>query len=450
MIDPSLLTKSAISDKDLKIIKEQIDVDFDKMETGEKIAINLGTDNAHYLPSIAVVFNFLGFKYSISTAIEKLENIGVKPLEISRTSRYDLQNGGVGKRTYKKYIDWMMNAPIPYLDKLIKGRNPQLDNLTKFSSNAYHWLTFFNSIKYPIKHGNDELRPEYIPLIDFIEYRCNTEVALQQHIRNRNDYSDSERDNSDIWWKQFVKPSFAKHTVLTLNELDSMDDIMENGSITHDLTEVEKHFLYKNMLRLKFDFILTAIAHYEVGCVIAFCPDKQQLQTLAPLACQAIKKYASSDEYRTCFYWALETFKGWLSEVEQDVSWKEIASFIPISPESKETEKGVTDEEKKLDRLKSWRKGKNLPSNKLLEQFVTNFTESTGIESERDSLFILFRITIGLDKTLANLVKEWSKDIGSESQLNAIWKDVLSHYYEDYYLHYLDQHVARKTQIEKI
>lgn len=454
MIDPSLLTTSAISDKDLKKIREEIDADFDKMETGEKIAINLGTNNAHYLPPPAVVFEFLGFKFSIPIIIEQLENAGVKPLDISRTSKYDLQDKGVGKRTYQKYIDWAIDAPIPNLDMIIEGKNSQLDASAKTSSNAYHWLLFLYSIKQPIQNDGDELRPEYTPLIDFIEYRCDTEIDMQQQTSNRDDYESLSRSDTHIWWPLLAKPFFAKHTVLTSDILNSIDPVIVNGSIPDDLTEAEKNALYKNLFRLKFDFILTAIAHYEIGFILASCPNAQSLQTVAPLACHAIKKYASSNENRTCFYWALQTFKGWLSKTEPNIKWKKIASYIPVNPEPNETGKGVSDEIKQkdirvtneasqVDRLNSWRKGKNLPSNKLLEQFTANVTESMGSQSERDSLFILFRITIGVDKLLMEVAKEWALEMGSESKVRCIWKDVLSHYYDDYYLHYLNQHIAK-------
>jgi len=442
LIDPSLLTKSAISDKDLKIIKEQIDADFDKMKTGEKIAINLGTNNAHYLPPPTVVFNFLGFKYGIPDTIKKLENIGVKPLDIPRTSRYDLQNKGVGKRTYKKYIDWVIDLPISLLDNIIEGRNPKLDASAKTSSNAFHWITFLIGVTNSMQ-PDDELRPEYIPLIEFIEYRCDTEVDMQQRTSNRDDYESLSRSDTHIWWPQLAKPFFAKHTVFTSDILDSLDSFMVNGSVPYDLTVTEKNTLYKNLLRLKFDFILASISHYEVGIIISRCPDTESMRAMTPLTCHAITKYISHDESRTCFDLALQKLKDWCSETESGMSWREIASYIPVDNIDPNNASPTRHIDKQYSRLKDWRKGKNLPSNELLELFTTNIAESMGSHSEGDSLFILCRITIGLDKTLSNLVKEWSKDIGSKSQVSVIWKDVLSHYHEDYYLHYLNQHIAK-------
>jgi hypothetical protein len=443
LLDLSLLKKLSASDEDRKIIKEKIDADFDKMETGKKLAVNLGAKNAFYLPAPAVLSEFLGFKFDLLTTIDQFESIGVKPPAISRAGKYDLQGKGVGKRTCKKYIDWIIDAPIPFLDNLIEGRNPRLDASAKVISNAFYWFSLFDGIKHLIKFNNDEMIPEYIPLLEFIEDRCNSEVTLQQYVRSRDDYNDSDLDNADIWWKKFAKPFFVKNTVLPLDALNSLDQLMATGSMPEEITDNEKNTLYKDILRLKFDFILAAIAHYEVGCVLAIYPNGEGLENLRPLACSAIEKYSTDDEDHSCFYWALEKFKDGLTEVEPDISWRKIARYIPINPESEETKEGNTKEQKQLDRLKSWRKGKNLPSNKLLGLFINNITESIG-GAEIDSLFVLCRITIGLDKTLTNLNKKWSKEIGTESQFRSIWKDVLSHYYDDYYLHYLNQHIKKQ------
>lgn len=450
MINLSLLQKLAPSDEDLKLIKDNINAEYEKINAGEKQAINLGANKSHFLPSPSVLFNFLGFKLDILTTIEKLETVGVKPPAISRSSLYDLQGQGVGKRTYKKYLDWAIDAPLPYLDNLIEGRNPQLDASAKTNSNAFQWLCFLESIKSSAHVNDDELRPEYTPLTEFIQYRCDTEVAFQQRLREQGKYGESDLSNSDIWWKLLAKPFFAKHTVLTLDALDSVDTLMANRAVPQGLSESEKNILYKNALRLKFDFILSAIAHYEVGYALTLCPTGPQPQSVAPLACHAIKKYAASDENRTCFGWALQIFKDWCSTTRHDISWREIARNIPVEDTDPTCESGTTYTDKQYSRLKDWRKGKNLPSNALLTLFVGNITGAEDNTVESDGLFILFRITMGLDKILTNLMKQSKQEFDCENQVEIIWKDVLSHYYEDYYLHYLNQHLARETQIEKI
>ncbi|CAM2928752.1 hypothetical protein MOVI109754_08520 [Moritella viscosa] len=451
LLDLSFIKKSFTPDEAIKSIKDKIDTEFDEMNVGEKISINSGDHKAYYLPSIKTAFDFLGIKLDLVSIIEKCEIEGIKPLQISRSSMYDLQGKGVGKNIYRKYLNWAFDNFTPYFTKSFSDTPSLLHSIDTVPSNASDWKLFWLGTTSSIK-GVDfaSLMPEFVPLIEFIEYRCDTELALQQSIRNRDDFDTLKHADVAIWWPQFIKPFFDEHTVLTSKELDTVNNVVSGRFTPSELVETEKHAFYIDLLRVKYDFILSAIAHYEVGYVLASCPDDQQPQTVAPLACHAIKKYATSNESRTCFDWTLQTLKDWWSETKSSISWRDIASCIPIENTDPTCKSGVTHIDKQYSRLKDWRKGKNLPSNKLLEQFITNIAASIGAEPECDRLFILCRITIGLDKALTNLVKEWGKGIGSESQVNAIWKDVLSHYYEDYYLHYLNQHVARKTQIEKI
>lgn len=451
LLDLSFIKKSSSPDEAIESIKDKIDTEFDEMNVGEKISINSGDHKAYYLPSIKTAFDFLGIKLDLVSIIEKCEIEGIKPLQISRSSLYDLQGKGVGKNTYRKYLNWAFDSLMPYLTKSFSDTISLLHSINTVPSNASDWKLLWSSATSSIERVDlESLIPEFMPLITFIEHRCDTELAFQKYIRNRDDFNTLKHANISIWWPQFIKPFFDEHTVLTSKELDTVNNVISGRVTSCELVETEKHAFYKNLLRVKYDFILSAIAHYEVGCVLTSCPDDQQPQSVAPLACHAIKKYATSNESRTCFDWALQTLKDWISETKPDASWREIASYIPIENTDPTCKSGVTHIDKQYSRLKDWRKGKNLPSNELLERFNTNIAASMGAEIESFRLFILCRITIGLDKTLTDTIKKWSEEIGSEKQINAIWKDVLSHYYEDYYLHYLNQHIARKTQIEKI
>jgi hypothetical protein len=445
LLDLASLKKTDISNEERNSIKEQINAEFDEIEAGKKHTVQTGDNIEIYLPPPSRLFELLGFNLGVPTIIELMDNVGVQPPMISRSSQYDLQGKGVGKKTYKKLIDWTVDLPISSLNSLLEGQNPKLDEAAKTSLNAYLWRLYLESMLQPIKINNDELKPEYITLVDFIEYRCDTEIAFRQYVRNRDDFSETDVNNTDIWWQKWVKPFYVEHTRLTPIELDGMDDLIRDRSIADKLTDAEKHKLFKSLLRLKSDFILTTIAHYEVGVMISYCPD-ESMRTLKPLACRALQRYCESDGERTCFYWVLQVIKDSLTESDPATSWKRIASYIPINPETDETEEGMTIEAKQIDRLKSWRKGKNLPSNKLLTQFIENMKVITKQTPSDDTVLIAVLITLGLDKQLANWTKEIGHEFSSKNIVRQIWKDTLSHYYDDYYLHYLEQHIAIKTQ----
>ncbi len=405
------------------------------MTISEKISLKDREMDNNYLPPISDVYQYLGTKFDIITTLELSEAKGMEVPKISRSSKHALRSKGVGPKIFLNILDWLpSNIDTTSLKGRIEGT--LLARSLKAESNAARYLAAIDNLSL------DKDINAFTPLIKFIEQRCRTDIEFAEETRNKIEAGKLDPTNNlSYFWQEHDKPFWLANTTLSLSVLNSLDNKMTDNE--PNLTDKQRIEIFHADIRKRFDFHLSFIANYEVCCALASCPNKQSLQTLAPLACHAIKQYATSDENRTCFNWALQTLKDWWSKTEPHVGWRKIASYIPVEDIEPEIESPSSHIDKQYSRLKDWRRGQNLPSNELLARFITNVSESMGSNSEGDSLFILCRITIGLDKTLTNLVKEWGKEIGSENQISTIWKDVLSHYYDDYYLHYLNQHIAK-------
>lgn len=447
LLDLSFIKESGTPEEAMEIIKAKIDVEFDEIKVGEKTSIQTSDHNAYYLPSMKTIFDFLGLKLDLVSIMEQSELAGIEPLQISRSSKYDLQGKGVGKNTYKKYLDWAFDNFIPHLTNAFSDTNSLFNSMNSAPSNGSDWKLACIIFKKLLEDDNFSLRmTQFVPLAEFIEYRCDTELALQQSIRERDDFETLKHADISIWWLQFIKPFFAEHTVQTSEMLSRIDDVFIDKLVPSELTEAEKHAFYINFLRMEYDFILSAIAHYEAGYVITYCSDEQAMRKGKPLLNQAIYNYATSNESRTCFYFLLNELKERMAKLGHSINWKNIASNIPVHSHSDDSATGVTLEEKQLDRLKKWRKGKDLPSSELLEQFVANFCCDIFTQDEERNLLFNCRIAMGLDKLAINTSNHLENAFGANDCVKQAWRNTLSHYHQDYYLHYLEQHIKRASQ----
>lgn len=436
LCSPLLFKNNSRLEQECDALKQKLDAEYKAMPVGKKLNINHGNENNYYLPLPSKLFEFLGFKSGIVNYISKLEAMGAETLNISRSSQYDLQNKGVGVRTHKKLIYWMLNNFGSLMHLAVEGKDARLDLSYQLNSNAFSWLTMLKTMEV-LGSGDDNLiKPEYTYLLKFINLRCDKQIYFQQHVKNEK-VGGIGLNNTGASWKQYANPFLHENTVLPLALLDNLDPLMEDASYANRLNPLDKRSLLKNCLRLKFDFLLSAIAHYEVGYAIRFCPDNKNIASKYGLVGKAISKYSNSEEDRTCFDYSLEVLKDRLSDHIPDMSWRKLATYIEIN-ESGEKAELLTD--KKYNRLKDWRKGKNLPANELLKQFSTNILNN----DSDDTLFICCRIAIGIDKMMANLEDELVRELGSVYEVKLMWKKILSHYKNDYYLHYLNLYTGKK------
>jgi len=425
--------KKSSSDPQLTQIRKKLDDEYKNMETGKKLTVNHGDDINTYLPPITYLYEFLGLKLNLVTMKDKLEKLGAEPLEISRTGLYDLQNKGVGIRTHKKLTDWGLNTFGSLMGSFTEGMDDNIDLSYKTNSNAFTWLLMLKTIKASVAASEDQIRPEYHFFLEFLQQRCNGQIHLLKITNKLTESQQSEAlENSDIWWKEYAKPLWSENSAVSLTFLDSLDSAMADKNYPNSLDEKDKNTLYINIFLLNYDFLFSAIAHFEVGIIMTHCTEDEDISSRVGAVGNAITNFISDKEGRTCFYYLLEAIKVLMSETNPDMSWRKLASYIDID-EVDSFQELLND--KQYNYLKDWRKGKNLPSTKSLLQFCNNI----GGEHFQDILFIYCRIAIGLDNIQAELIVKLLKEKIEENDAELIWKEVLSHYHKDYYLYYLNQ-----------
>jgi len=404
------------------------------MAIREKVSLKNSSVDNYYLPPISDVYQYLGTKYDIVTAIELSEAKGMEVPKISRSSKYALRGKGVGHNTFQNILNWLSTTiDITSLERRLEGT--LLARSLKAESNAARYLAAIESLSL-----NRDINA-FTPLIQFIEQRCRSDIEFAEDTRNKIKAGNLDPTNNlSYFWQEHEKPFWLANTTLPLSVLNSLDHAITDNE--PDLTDTQLIDIFHPYIKRRFDFHLSVIANYEVSCFINQNPNCDDIGFHRTMLNKAITSYAHSDS-ETCFGYFLLEFKSWLEKRDnKNISWRQIARYIEVDPNSDDNSRI----DKQCNRLKDWKRGKNTPSNKLLCQFITNAAEDRKTFSADFSLFIFFRIALGLDNSLRDLSKQFSNEFNKESEIKSAWKNVLSHY-DAYFLYYLNQHI---TKIEKM
>ncbi len=124
----------------------------------------------------------------------------------------------------------------------------------------------------------------------------------------------------------------------------------------------------------------------------------------------------------------LELTKTLLSK-DEELGWREFSRMIPINGQTEEKQNNYDSTsftDKQYKTLRRWRAGKDLPSRKLLSQFISSFSDIETLEHQ----LLLERFTIAL--AMDSWIRKWdewleSHDIADDVRRELI-QAVLNHY----------------------
>ncbi len=430
---------SAIVEKNDTILDKFFDDLKDNVDEHNKVKINEFNSPSFYLPPLSKIFALIGFVQNQKQLIDLCEATYEKPLKISRTSKYDFFNKGVGLRTASKIISWLKIIPLPFEQLATKRMMAKLTRSGRAGSNAGSWLSGISSFEAGYKDSRNKNKHEFTTLFSFIEQRCNTEVDLL--LRAKADIKSGELNRDDIaavWQAQ--QPLWENNPCIPSQVIENFAELMKLHQQKVSLSEQQTLSLIESYLYLYFDFFIEVITHYEVGCRILYGQNEEKIKNELGMITKAIHAFATQENIKTCFAGMLQEFKDALSESVGETGYRKLATFIEIE-ESELNVSGESMEDKQYKQLKDWRNGENLPSGDKLTAFLQNLDTYAKTDSGLLT-FDMCRVTMAMDKLTNELLNQTKNDNCSRGDVGVVIKKVLSNI-PDYYRKNL------KTELEK-
>jgi hypothetical protein len=403
------------------------------LQPGEKVSLGQGKGNTsnYYLPPMKQAMRFLGWLNPTRQFIEMSEADNNLPLNIGRSSRYDLMNKGVGHKTISKFVSWIKTLPLPLERGMTWAEWRQFNVSCDVGSNASDWLISLYCFT-----SNSLRHHEFDYLIHFVRQRCAADVKCLR--RGRRLLKRGElNDNNLTDMLQVQVPLWSENSIVGGDVWREVSSLLVGHQEQIPLSESQTLILIAHIAQLQFDFYLEAIACYEVGCVVTQTPEADL--TLSPdgILTRGILFYVSDSEVNTCFGGFLKELKRVIAIHKGKLSWRQLASAIEVDEDTK-VASGDSLNQKQRNRLKDWRNGRNLPSDEKLQSFLAHLLVEFD-ESRLNMLFIYCRIAIGLDKLVNDFMGSCEREACSMKEVQAVLDSVLARY-PNYYLRHMEQH----------
>ncbi|MCH1920631.1 hypothetical protein L9G15_14480 [Shewanella sp. A3A] len=444
--DQDGLTPSA---EDIDVFSYAEKLSEEMKEKKVKFRLNYPSKDNIFLPALSECSGFIvgmSFRVLLEVAAEQ----SGRSLPFSRSSWFAMFNQGVGYPTAKKFINWMkpsweaINSRCDALSKalLMKGATEP--------SSAGEWLSLIGSMRASEAYQQPEFAAEYSVQFNFLMQRCDAHIEMVKRITGLIENGAVDRKDSVAIMKQ-MRPYWEQFSLVPKAEL--LD--YENGLVSHAagklLGEEPIASLMKSYCYLHLDFYLHLFASYEVGCIIAYGTSPSELNNKKGFLCRAITRFSSNEHGElpsiSCFGEFLEVIRDVISKNYGEMSNRKMATHIPIkcNPVNPSSE---SESERCYNTLKAWKRGKDIPSQDMLEKFLDNLTQEFG-PGHNQQLILMGNMAIGLDKSL----KSWCEQLNKIKELTDISPLIIAFLnvvgrYELYYNHHLELQLDRLAGVE--
>lgn len=409
-------------------------------EQGEKVKINILGMKTYFLPSVEVVAQLFGGKYTYLNNLSMIEEDSGQPLSISRSGRYDLLGKkGIAARSAKKMFRWLKSVAQPFLNTQSESTLQDIERATNVGSNAADWIFLVNGFKKGYEASGTKANHELNPLLDFILDRCEVDVSCLELARSKAATQGIGAADVKAGW-QLQIPLWLNHSFVSEGRLNEFTEVLGHYTDKKLMSDAHKQSLIRCYFSLYFDFYFGAISSYEVGCVLFHTTDIEEAKANKGILCRAILAYATDISVKTCFGALLEELESVVLQLVGSTGKREVASFIPVDID-KSKDETFTLRQKQYDRLKSWRSGRASPSDEVLSQFLGNLAVHVG-KNNGDAILFICRIAISLDKEIKQLLKLSEKDYANTAEVEHELKLVLAtygNYYQRCLNRYIDQ-----------
>ncbi|WP_067864721.1 hypothetical protein [Neptuniibacter marinus] len=402
-------------------------VEKNKREEPSKFKIKFPKNNFGYLPPAEDFFELLNLKVSPFHLLSEIEAETEEKLPVGRNQLYNIVKDGISQKIKNKLLSYL-NRVAPELTLNFKfsiGLFKKLYESNKLGANAGAWLSMLTGFNR--SRSSDQLDL----LVQFIEERSHAELGLckQANRVRKQDLTGHEQ-------ALFISGFLSDHSLVPKEVLnDYCDQVVRNDSgLEFDQLAVIKFLLFTWS-----DFYLSAIASYEIGTrnymqrlglVVEWDADTSIQKSMPDLFNEDTKR-------NSAFNNLLELTKKLHSKGEE-LSWREFSRMIPINGQTEEKQNNYDSTsfaDKQYKTLRRWRSGRDLPSRKLLSQFITSFCESKTLEHQ----LIMERFTIAL--AIDSWIRKWDEWLES----NGIAADVRHELIQSVLNHY-DAHLAQMKE----
>lgn len=409
-------------------------------EQGDKLRFSKFGTQSVFLPSCATVMQFLGWTNPSLKMLSFIEDSSGVPLKMSRTARYDLFNQkGVAERAGYEVLNWLTTSTKPFFKLSNLNIQFDIDRAGNVGSNSGDWLTGIAGYKAKAKLKYHDNYFEFVPLITYLEQRCSEDVSFLESAKAKVKQQKIDINRPDTYW-QLQLPLWQKSSLVEETILNEFLAHLKNIASKERYSNSQKLAFISCYLPIYFDFYFGAFASFEVGCVLYYHGEHESLESKKGILNRAITSYAANPKIKSCLEALLIEIRDVIPNQECKMTWTDLAAFIPVNVDENELPYSATTlKRKKVDRLKSWRNKKDLPTNDLFRRFLSNLYESFG-EQDTTALGDLFVIAIGIDRYVIQLSKQVECEGISKSEIEAAVRAVLSDY-DKYYLHMLRQYL---------
>ena len=403
-----------------------------------KFRLNQFGNESLFLPSMDKSIDYI-LGIPLKQMFDILENGSGRPMRIGRSTRFEMFNGGVGYPTSKKFIDWLRPLFAGFSSRCDAFSRELLERGSREHSSAGYWLSFIGGMRCSKAYQQPEFASEYQPQMDFILQRCDADILLRRQI-NELITSGELTKNDSVAIVKLMLPYWQKHSLVSHDELQAYEQgfvLHASGNLVGD--DAMNAFLRAHCF-VYLDFYLHLIASYEVGCVTTYRTDQSDLTSQKGLLCRALTRFSQKNDEEakttTCFGEFLDEVRDVISKNVVHLSVREMARYIPLNNDVLNPS-AETEADRCYNTLKAWRKGKEVPSRELLEQFWINLTDKI-CPGSTEQLSLMSKMAIGLDKKRKNWAQQLAaaKELKNAASAIKLFSDVIGHY-DAYYQHHL-------------
>ncbi|MCL1047521.1 hypothetical protein L2737_19655 [Shewanella electrodiphila] len=414
-------------------------------EQGEKVRLHSVDMKSLFLPSVETVGKRLGGRFSFVNTLSTVEDYSGVTLKMSRSGRYSLASRkGTTVVSASKFLSWLKVIAAPFFSSQSRQTMEYVTRASKVSSTAADWIMNVNSFESGFKFASVNLSHEFYPLFDYISKRCDADVCQREETKRQTDASYIDDKNLKSAWLQYM-PLWSEHSLVSKARLSELTKVisrmtMDGQQVNKELmTDTDKLSYLRCYFALHFDFYFGAMASFEVGLKLFYTKDVEQMKAQKGILCRSLNAYVSEPQIKSCFGALLDELKDEVSQLVGSIGYRKMASFIPVEVDSSKEESHKLSQ-KQYDRLRSWRSGKDSPSDDLLNQFLDNLAGYAG-KSNGAPIRMVCRIAISIDKEIKQLLKASKQDYANPADVEHELIQVLAdydRYYQACLNHYID------------
>jgi len=411
-------------------------------ETGGKFSLEQNIPTNPFLPSITDVIDGLGYNTTFSNISKLIEKEANQTLELSPSTRHNLHNKGVGRKSLNLLIDWSRRILTPTQIKKMLNINTSLSmlKLQITGTSSSEWLPLLESLK---EGGDGQGLETIIPLLDqFIRNRCK---AQDNHIRKaRRDMKKKTfdpRNTQEAWCR--MSQLWSGYSLISAAQLEHINDISKRTAASKEEKEIINNQAILATTCLEFDFYLEAIALLEVEILLQTkkASNKENNPFISIIG-NSISAYASSEldkntaSIKSCLagllFNLIELLPNGDNKGTHHTGWRKLSSYIAL--EDQGSSESLAD--RQYNTIKGWRDGtaKNRPSVQAFNHFIENLAVSLD-DPRVGSLEFAYRLLVMLDKLEARILDSTNDKIATKAKIKEVLTRYPIYYKECFYRH---------------